>query len=161
MKPLLALIVLIFQFELLAHDNPKFCIKKQNGRVVKTLRMPLKVRVKKTDSEIITLKLDSIKNNVWYGNLGKNSVALTDIKAVNIAGPKETIKYTAFVLSTAVAAGGFFLMNHAKGNSAYETPTGTSLMGASYMVIFTPISVLLYNVPKTRYKTKKYRFEIN
>jgi hypothetical protein len=153
------LVFVVFNMpNLLAQEVQFLQIKKNSGRTVRTIKMPLKVRIRKTNFEIVKFKLDSIKNGIWYGERGRYRIAITDINAVNIPGIKETIKYSASTLSAMLALGGFFLMTHAYGNSNYETPTGTSLMGAGYMIICTPISILIYNYPRTRYKTARFEF---
>lgn len=141
-----------------AQSNTILKIQKANRHHSKSIKLPIKVRVKKTNSEIVKFQLERINDGYWYGNQGKVRIANKDIEAVNITGMKETIKYTAFILSTTVSVGGFFIMTHASGNSAYQTPTGTSLLGAAYLVVFTPISILIYNYPRTRYKTAKFSF---
>lgn len=139
-------------------------ITKIKGTYQKSIKLPANTRIVKHNGDLLILSIDSIANGYFYGNKGKDSIALSDIKLVNQRGVKEFVKYTAVATGAAITlAATIFTIstlagdaNVCDGNCNNDRLT---YAGLGYMGFFGLITTGIYLYPKTRFKTNKYTFK--
>lgn len=145
---------------LLGQKPTEFTIQKTIGSYTKTLKLPINLRILKNNEQIVLLRLDSIKNEYWYGNKGTDSVHLSEINTINLRGAKEIIKFTSLTVcaASALAATAFTIY-------AFNNPVvidgdnnGYKYVGMGYAATFATIGTALYFYPRTRFNTTKYKF---
>ncbi len=159
---------LILHLNVLLGQNSRLHIKKVQGNFVKAIALPAKLRIIKHNDAVVKLKLDSIVNDKFYGNNGRDTLLITEIATVHLAGIKETAKYAALVTSTVASIGVAIFTYQIFSNTAFKCDldnlTGCNIesykiAGIAYSVGFAGISTLLCIRPKTRYSTKKFTFK--
>ncbi len=159
---LLHFIICIFQTTVLfGQKMPVMKIEKINGSYSKTLKLPVDARILKYNDEVIVLSLDSIKNGYWFGNKGKDSVAIGDIKIVNLRGLKEIIKYSSVTACAVITLGATYFTIYAF-NYPVVIDGNNQLfkyIGLGYMATFGSLGTTLYLYPRTRFNKSKYKFQ--
>lgn len=139
---------------LFAQKPTTLSIDEINGSWHKSFPMPVSLRVITHNEEVMIMRIDSITKTCFYGNQGRDSIALADIATVNIRGKRAVIKYSALALC------GLAVFQSVPGftyglyrNDAYFTYVGLALITS-----FASLGTLLYFHPKTRFHTDKYKF---
>ncbi len=169
MKHLLTYLIILFLLQsitLLGQNSTTLRIRKVNGSYQKTIKLPVTLRIKKQNEEVILFRLDSISNGYFYGNNGKDSIFASDIKIVNLRGLNEVIKYTSIVACAAITLGATYFTIYAF-NYPVVMCDGDGIcnnaiykyIGMGYMATFGALGTTIFLYPRTRFKTTKYNFQ--
>ena len=155
------LILMICHSTLSAQIHKRLIIDKINSNYTKTLKLPVNARIVTISDDIIILKIDSISNNLIYGNSGKDSISLSQIKCIHTRGLIEFIKFTALTGSSAYMAGLLIFSVYALNYPIFkDSPNGNiAYVGLGFTGLFAGLSTLIYHYPRTRFPSKKFHFK--
>ncbi|MBP9186189.1 MAG: hypothetical protein KBG11_03760 [Bacteroidia bacterium] len=161
--PYFILFVLVCATPVFGQNLATLKIVKTNGLYAKTIKLPANIRIVKHNQQVEHLKLDSINNGYFYGNNGKDSILLTDIKTVNLSGLKEVLKYTAVAACAAITIGVACFTIYAFNYPVVIDGNNNQFkyVGMGYMATFGALGTTFYLFPRTKFKTCKYTFQTN
>ncbi|MDP3929070.1 MAG: hypothetical protein Q8R57_08600 [Bacteroidota bacterium] len=153
----------IFINSLEAQNVERLFIKKIKGSYQKEITLPTSLRVLTINESIHIFSLDSIRNEYFYGNLGKDSIAISSIEAINLRGIKEFIKYSAITFCGLVSTGAGVFTIVAINGPIYKCEVNCNndinkFIGMGYLTAFGSLGTFIFHYPRTRFKPKKYTF---
>ena len=95
MKPLI-FIILLFAFPnfIQAQQGLFITFQKSESKYQKTFKLPVSLRCVMHDGNVQIMQLDSIADDILYGNGGLNSIPINHIKVIHIRGLTEISKIT-------------------------------------------------------------------
>lgn len=156
-------IFLIICYNSFGQNNYYVKIDKIKGSYTKTLKLPLNIRIITKYDQSLIFNLDSISNGYFYGNYGRDSMAINEIKTIHIRGIREWVKYPLIAACAVMTSGLALLIWHSFYYTLFVDGSYNELVGfryatAAYAASFASIGIVLYHYPRTRFRIKKYSF---
>jgi hypothetical protein len=140
-------------------QNASITFQKLDSKYQKTFKLPVSLRCVMHDGHVQIIQLDSIADNVMYGNKGADSISLNKVKVIHIRGLTEISKITLATTSFTIAGAALWFATYAAMGNPIATHTDSKtfvLPALAYTTVFSSTGALVLSKPKTRFKVKKY-----